>query len=228
MTGPLGLSTVLRAAILKGDRERLEKDCRSAQSRRQPDPPGTGPEWHGRSQQQWHREEPAPRARRQGSLPVARNANFHLLRSTQSSKRKLEVSPACVRSSTWATITRRKSALWKKSGDSRSAWTQDLLRQGWPWDLCKEYLLHEETERTGTKYATAGKDSKPPVERILHLQVEDGIIRGARVKVTNVRKPLISVADMNDAGQDVFFHQAKAMQSTRRSSETGASSRSTP
>ena len=78
-------------------------------------------------------------------------------------------------------------------------------------------ILHEETERTGTKYATAGKANKPlvnQVERILHLQVEDGIIRGARVKVTNVRKPLISVADMNDAGQDVFFHQAKAVQST--------------
>ena len=35
--------------------------------------------------------------------------------------------------------------------------------------------------------------------------MSDGSRRGARMQVTDVRKPLMSVADMNDAGQDVHF-----------------------
>ena len=39
----------------------------------------------------------------------------------------------------------------------------------------------------------------------LQLKMQDGTTRGARMQVTNVRKPLMSAADMNDAGQDVYF-----------------------
>ena len=35
--------------------------------------------------------------------------------------------------------------------------------------------------------------------------MEGGIIRGARMQVTSARKPLLSVADVNDARQDVSF-----------------------
>ena len=66
-------------------------------------------------------------------------------------------------------------------------------------------LPHEKTEKTGTKCATAGKDSKHLVnqgKRILHLKMEDGIIRGAKMHVTNVRRRVISDGDMNDVGQD--------------------------
>ena len=60
--------------------------------------------------------------------------------------------------------------------------------------------------------------------------MEDGVIRGTRMQVTNMRKSLMSVADMNDAAQDVYFsHEAKATQFTgrlfclRNSSEARAS-----
>ena len=42
-------------------------------------------------------------------------------------------------------------------------------------------------------------------ERFLHMRLQDGTIRGARMQVTHVRKLLTSVADMNDARQDVYF-----------------------
>ena len=42
-------------------------------------------------------------------------------------------------------------------------------------------------------------------ERQLNLQTADGKVRGAKVQVADVRKPLMSVAEMVDAGQDVHF-----------------------
>ena len=57
-------------------------------------------------------------------------------------------------------------------------------------------------------YATASKDSKHLVnqgERFHHLNMQDGTLRGARVQVTKVRQPLMTVAGMNDAGQIVHF-----------------------
>ena len=77
----------------------------------------------------------------------------------------------------------------------------------WPRALCEDYLT-QHTEKTGLKYATAGKGSKYLVnegERKLQLKMPDGSLRGARMQVTDVRKPLMSVADMVDAGQDVHF-----------------------
>ena len=35
--------------------------------------------------------------------------------------------------------------------------------------------------------------------------MEDGILLGAKMQVTSVRKPLMSVLDMNDVGQVVHF-----------------------
>ena len=77
----------------------------------------------------------------------------------------------------------------------------------WPRNLCKDYPT-KRTEKTGLKYATAGKGSKHLVnegERKIQLLMPDGSVRGARMQVTDVRKPLMSVADMVDAGQDVHF-----------------------
>ena len=77
----------------------------------------------------------------------------------------------------------------------------------WPRDLCAYYPT-KRTDKTGVKYATAGKGSQHLInegERVLHLKMGDGSRRGAKMQVTNVRKPLMSVADMNDAGQDVYF-----------------------
>ena len=77
----------------------------------------------------------------------------------------------------------------------------------WPRELCADYPTVP-TDKTGTKYATAGKASAHLVnegERVILLKMGDGSQRGARMQVTNVRKPLVSVADMIDAGQDVHF-----------------------
>ena len=49
----------------------------------------------------------------------------------------------------------------------------------WPRDLCKDYSTNK-TEKTDTKYEIADKDSKHLInqgEQILHLKMEDGIIR---------------------------------------------------
>ena len=77
----------------------------------------------------------------------------------------------------------------------------------WPKDLCADYPTRK-TKATGTKYATAGKDSKYIVnegERTMVMKTADGSRRGAKVQIAAVRKPLMSVADMVDAGQDVHF-----------------------
>ena len=77
----------------------------------------------------------------------------------------------------------------------------------WPRELCADYPTVR-TDKTGMKYATAGKGSAHLVnegERVVLLKMGDGSQRGARMQITNVRKPLVSVADMIDAGQDVHF-----------------------
>ena len=80
----------------------------------------------------------------------------------------------------------------------------------WPKELCKDYPTRE-TEQSKAKvcYSAAGSASKPIVnegERRIKLEV-DGEAFGARVQVAAVRKPLLAVSEMNDAGYDVhFFH----------------------
>ena len=57
-------------------------------------------------------------------------------------------------------------------------------------------------------YCSAGKGAKHIVnegDRQLHLETAGGRVRGAKVQVADVRKPLMSVAEMVDAGQDVHF-----------------------
>ena len=77
----------------------------------------------------------------------------------------------------------------------------------WPSGWNKDYPL-QKTQKTGTKYATAGAGAAAVVnegERTLIMKTHDGTRRGAKVQVANVRKPLMSVADMVDAGQDIHF-----------------------
>ena len=77
----------------------------------------------------------------------------------------------------------------------------------WPSGLCKEYPTVQ-TEQSGMHYATAGANEDFLVnegERTLVLKMPDGTRRGTRMQVAGVRKPLMSVADMVDAGNDVYF-----------------------
>ena len=91
----------------------------------------------------------------------------------------------------------------------------------WPRALCADYPT-KQTNKSGVKYATAGKDNKHLTnegERTMMLMMGDGSARGAKMQVTDVRKPLMSVADMNDAGQDVHFLAAGQSYAVHR--ETG-------
>ena len=78
----------------------------------------------------------------------------------------------------------------------------------WPKDLCKDYpTLPTEASRAGVAYTTAGSSQSPVKnlgERTLTLDV-GGEARSLRAQVADVRKPLISVAEMCDAGHDVHF-----------------------
>lgn len=84
----------------------------------------------------------------------------------------------------------------------------------WPKELCKDYPTRETKEsKAKVVYSGAGSTSEPIVnegERRIRLEV-DGDVRGARVQVAAVRKPLLSVSEMCDAGHDVhFFHTGEA------------------
>ena len=77
----------------------------------------------------------------------------------------------------------------------------------WPTGLCSDYPTRRSAQ-TGTQYATAGNNESHLVnegERSLVLKMGDGSLRGTKMQVTGVRKPLMSVADMVDAGNDVHF-----------------------
>ena len=84
----------------------------------------------------------------------------------------------------------------------------------WPKELCKGYPTRE-TKDSNPKvtYSGAGSTSKPIVnegERRIRLDM-DGDVFGCRVQVAAVRKPLLSVSEMCDAGHDVhFFHTGEA------------------
>ena len=78
----------------------------------------------------------------------------------------------------------------------------------WPTGLCNDYPTYAtEASRRGTSYRSAGSGTKPILnqgERKVQLVV-DKELAGVRVQVAGVRKPLLSVADMNDVGHGVFF-----------------------
>ena len=72
------------------------------------------------------------------------------------------------------------------------------------------------------QYATAGANESHLVnegERTLVLKMHDETLRGTKMQVTGVRKPLMSVADMMDAGNDVHFLASGESYSVHR--ETG-------
>ena len=76
----------------------------------------------------------------------------------------------------------------------------------WPCRLNTDYPL-KKTAQTGTQYASAGRGAKH-IENLGERQLcftAGGKLRGARVQIADVRKPLMSVAEMVDAGQDVHF-----------------------
>ena len=79
----------------------------------------------------------------------------------------------------------------------------------WPKDLCN----HVKTEptaasRKGTTYMPAGKNCTPIKDlgqRNYRLKTTGGAMRQLKVTVADVRKPLLAVSEMTDAGHDVHF-----------------------
>ena len=80
----------------------------------------------------------------------------------------------------------------------------------WPKDLCDDYPLKATPEsRAGLEYVPAGKGSRGIVdlgERTYDLTDTSGQNLSMKVHVCDVRKPLLSVAEMNDMGLDVHFY----------------------
>ena len=78
----------------------------------------------------------------------------------------------------------------------------------WPTELCDDYPTKQtEASMAGISYASAASGDGRILnegERTVQLDV-CGSKRGARMQVARVRKPLLSVAEMNDAGHDVYF-----------------------
>ena len=78
----------------------------------------------------------------------------------------------------------------------------------WPRDLCKDYPTKPtEASKQGEKYAAAGVGSAAIFnegERRIAFDV-DGNRWGVRMQVAAVRKPLLAVSEMCDAGHDVHF-----------------------
>ena len=77
----------------------------------------------------------------------------------------------------------------------------------WPKNLCSDYPT-KKTAKTGERYAPAGKNTKAIVnegERLLKVVLPDSEERALRTQVGDVRKPLVAVSEMSDAGHDVHF-----------------------
>ena len=76
----------------------------------------------------------------------------------------------------------------------------------WPSSWNNDYPLRN-TGRCGDAYAAAGAGNQEIVkdgERHLRLRIA-GSDRGAKMQIARFRKPLLSLADMVDAGQYVHF-----------------------
>ena len=84
----------------------------------------------------------------------------------------------------------------------------------WPRDLCDDYPTRATPEsRAGFEYVPAGKGSKGITdlgERVYDLTSDSGQRMNMKVHVCDVRKPLLSVAEMNDRGLDVHFYADKS------------------
>ena len=84
----------------------------------------------------------------------------------------------------------------------------------WPTQLCDDYPTQEtDDSRKGVTYASAG-DGEEPIrnkgERVIKMVI-DGQERVIRAQVARVRKPLLAVSEMCDAGHDLhFLHSGEA------------------
>ena len=81
----------------------------------------------------------------------------------------------------------------------------------WPKDLCDDVVTEETAEsRAGVGYLPAGAGSagiRDLGRRAYKLRtISDGRVRDSRFRVAEVRKPLLAVSEMNDAGLDVHFY----------------------
>ena len=84
----------------------------------------------------------------------------------------------------------------------------------WPSGLCDDYpTIATPESRAGVQYMPAGAGSKGITDegkRTYKLKDGDGQDLEMNVHVANVRKPLLSVAEVNDRGLDVLFRTGAA------------------
>ena len=75
----------------------------------------------------------------------------------------------------------------------------------WPTELCRDYPL-EDSPSKGAQYLPAGKGTSVTDlgQRTLNCRI-NGKRRKMRMHVCDVRKPLLSVGEMVDAGHDIYF-----------------------
>ncbi len=101
----------------------------------------------------------------------------------------------------------------------------------WPTKLCDDYPTRQTAaSRSGTSYASAQAGSSAIVnrgERTLELHVGSEA-RAFKAQVCDVRKPLLSVSEMNDAGHDVHFLTATATSAGRAFAVHNVSGQITP
>ena len=93
----------------------------------------------------------------------------------------------------------------------------------WPTQLCDDYPTQETGDsRKGVSYASAG-DGEDPIkneeERVVKMKI-DGQGRVIRAQVARVRKPLLAVGEMCDAGHDL--HHLRSGEAYAVRSRTGA------
>ena len=93
----------------------------------------------------------------------------------------------------------------------------------WPSDLCPEYaeLVPNDASRNGICYWAPGDLEYPSIPdegtRTFKLLIDDEP-RTISPHIAPIRKPLISVADMNDKGHDVFFPSVGSAMAMHRAS----------
>ena len=99
----------------------------------------------------------------------------------------------------------------------------------WPTELMDDYPTFETPEsRAGFEYTPAGKGSKGIVDRgdrTYNMVSTDGQAMDMKVHVCDVRKPLLSVAEMNDKGLDVHFYADRNRGAVAINPRNGASVR---
>ena len=101
---------------------------------------------------------------------------------------------------------RRRVKIGVDSGAELTVWPSDL----WPSDLCPDFVefVPNDASRDGVCYWAPGDLEYPSIPdegtRTFKLLIDDEPCT-ISAHIAPIRKPLISVADMNDKGHDVFF-----------------------